>query len=110
MSRSRAAWSPVRLYSAQRAPVSSCRSAIVAEDRRKSGFREISAVFLPEQLERELPHPDGEEHRRERDHPEHAALVGRVEPEQQEAGRKDGEERSQGPPAHPGTMPPRRGP
>ncbi len=30
----------------------------VAEDRRKSGFREISALFLPEQLERELAHPD----------------------------------------------------
>ena len=53
----------------------------VAEDRRKSGFREISAVFLPERLEASSPIQTARNTAAARDHPEAAALIGRVEPQ-----------------------------
>jgi hypothetical protein len=75
-----------------------------------SGFREKSAVFLLEHLVGELAHPDADEDRRGRDHPCGPARVGRVQADEQEAEGENGEERSEGPATHPGTMPPRRGP
>jgi hypothetical protein len=75
-----------------------------------SGFREKSPVFLLQHLVRQLAHPDGDEDRRCRDDPCGPAGVGGVEAYEEEAEGENGEERSEGSAAHPGTMPPRRGP